>query len=549
MSLSGQRVLGASRPFAHEVFESHAALYPERIALTYNQLTFSYRELNARANQFAHYLTSRGPQIDTAVGVCLDRSPEMIISILGTLKAGAAYAPLDPTYPPARLRLMISQLPCMDLIVASPSTISMVDHSDADVVDMENLGPQLSSLPITKPLVEVSAEDLCYVVFTSGSTGTPKATAVKHRGWYNLLNWLAKEFKLDTHSSNLLMSPLGFDISQRSLIMPLFTGSALHLLPSRSFDVMMACRLIKGLRVRTLHCAPSALYLLLDRAEAEGGDALASLDFVFVGGEPLAAGRVANWATRAANACSLVNVYGVAECTDVASAHVLINYPAYVSGGVPIGRPIYNVDIHVLDSDLSHVASGDVGEICISGLGVGAGYLNDTRIGEERFVTARFENGTVDVYRTGDLGRVRPDGELMYVGRADNQVKVRGMRVDLGDVEAALHGNVHIREAVVLPVHDDGSQETDLVALVVPAGQDGVLPSEKDFDAWAVRSELLQVLPRHMIPQRFIPVPALPLSPNGKVDRRVLAQRLYQSVPAVSDSAGVPGIPLQPQSH
>jgi len=454
---------------------------------------------------------------------------EMMVSILGILKAGAAYAPLDTTYPAGRLRLMISQLTGMKLIVASPSTLGMADACGAEVLNVAECWPRLRSLPVANPVAAITGESTCYVVFTSGSTGTPKAVAVRHKGWYNLLNWVVTEFGLRASSSGLLMSPFGFDITQRGLMTPLFAGAVLHLLPSRHFDAMMACRLIRSQGVRTLHLAPSALYLLLEQADAQGADTLASIDFMFPGGEPIAAGRVADWARRPGSSTKLVNVYGVAECTDVASAHALADYDGYVLRGVPIGRPICNVDIHILDSDLAPVAPGDLGEICISGLGVGAGYLNDPVMNTERFVSIQSGEGAVALYRTGDLGRVGPDGELMYAGRADRQVKIRGMRVDLGDVEAALAGHERIRQAAVVPVGADDTPEDGLAAFVVPAA-DGACA--ETFDEPAVRRDLLEMLPVHMVPAQIIVVGQLPLSPNGKVDRDALAMRMRQPVRA-----------------
>ena len=541
MPLIGQKVRLPPQPLAHQAFESHAARDPGRLALSCGAESRSYAELNERANQFAYYLREKGLGAGSVVGICLDRSVEMMVSILGTLKAGAAYAPLDSTYPAKRLDHMISQLSAMNLVTASPDTFAMVRGNDAEVVDMAAIGPRLDSFPVTNPAVAVSGSDICYVIFTSGSTGVPKAVAVRHEGWFNLLNWVLTEFGLTTESSGLLMSPFGFDITQRGLMSPLFAGAALHLLPSRNFDAMMASRVIRERRIRTLHCAPSALYLLLERAEAQGTDTLASLDYAFVGGEPIATGRVDRWATRPGNQSRLVNVYGVAECTDVATAHVLADYAGYAVRGVPIGQPIYNVDIHVLDEDLEPVAPHEVGEICIAGMAVGAGYLNDLGMNEMRFVQRDFGQGQITLYRTGDMGRIGDDGELVYAGRADKQVKIRGMRVDLGDIEAALASCEHVGQAVVVSGQADGSSGISLVAFVVPPDKE---TPGAPLDQRAIRLNLLRVLPAHMVPSRFFAVSEFPLSPNGKVDRGALALRLRESTPA-----GDYGIPQDPELY
>ncbi|MEU5543943.1 amino acid adenylation domain-containing protein [Streptomyces sioyaensis] len=515
MALFGTRVPLPEERLAHRLFEEHARTHPDRLALTCGDERLTYEELNSRANRFAHHLISRGVTGGAIAGVCIDRSPELVVSILGILKAGATYVPLDPTYPPERLRLMTSQLPEMAMVVASGDTLPLVDGTHRHVLDVNDPQHQLKARPTTNPSVPIQADDLCYVVFTSGSTGTPKATAVRHEGWYNLLNWLRVEYRLDHNSSNLFVSSFGFDISQRSLMTPLFTGAALHLLPSRSFDVGLAYRLIGQLGVRTLHCAPSTLYLLVDREMDKGTDALTGLHYVFIGGEPMSAARVADWATREGNSCILLHQYGVAECTDVASSHPMTDYPGYAKGRMPAGAPVYNTEIRILDESFHEVAAGEVGEICISGISVGAGYLNADPVHQKKFVTREQDGATVRFYRTGDQGYTTESGELVVVGRVDHQVKVRGMRIDLGDVEHAVRRHRDIRDVVVMPVLADEG-DARLVALVIPEAE--------SIEERTLRQDLLGTLPRNMVPQEFVEVSAFPLNPNGKIDRKALAE-------------------------
>ncbi|MEU0333642.1 amino acid adenylation domain-containing protein [Streptomyces sp. NPDC006193] len=525
MVLTGTKVPLPAERLAHRVFESHAAGHPERLALTCGAERLTYGELNGRANRVAHYLASIGITRGSVVGVCVDRSGDLVATVLGVLKAGAAYVPLDPSYPPERLRLMVSQLPQMDVVVAGGDTLALVAGAAGTVVDIGDPALGLADLPATDPDVRIDPEDLCYVVFTSGSTGTPKATAVRHEGWYNLLNWLTLEYGLDHESGNLLVSSFGFDISQRSLMTPLFTGAPLHLLPSRSFDVSLAYRLIGELGVRTLHCAPSTLYLLVERETAQGTEVLTGLRYVFIGGEPMSATRVARWATREGNRCLLLHQYGVAECTDVASSHRMVDYGSYAEGPMPAGPPVYNTEIHILDEDLREVPDGEVGEICVSGISVGAGYLNAGPEAAARFVTVRRDGADVRLYRTGDQGYTTPSGELVVVGRLDHQVKIRGMRIDLGDVEHAVRRHQDVRDVVVVPA--GSGQDTRLVALVIPSGD--------RFDERALRRDLLGTLPRNMVPQQFTALDSFPLNPNGKVDRKALASRL-QSGPSPAGS-------------
>jgi D-alanine--poly(phosphoribitol) ligase subunit 1 len=517
MALVGSRARLPAQPIAHRPFEEHARAHPGRLALTCGDERRSYGELNARANQFAHHLAGLDIGPRSIVGVCIDRTPELMVAILGILKAGASYVPLDPAYPQDRLQLMISQLPDMQLVAATEATLDLVPS--VSTVDVPALSPRLDTLPTDDPRVEIGGDDLCYVVFTSGSTGVPKATAVRHEGWYNLLNWLQVDYGLDAGSSNLMLSSFGFDISQRSLMTPLFTGATLHLLPSRSFDVALAYRILGDAGVRTLHLAPSTLYLLVEREMATGGTALTEVDHVFIGGEALSAARVVDWATQDGNTCQLLHQYGVAECTDVASSHRMshdrADYDAYLRGPVPAGPPVYNTEIRFLDDDLVEVPDGEVGEICITGTSVGAGYLNASPTDRQKFVTVERDGKSERLYRTGDRGYVTPDGELVVVGRVDAQVKVRGMRIDLGDVEHAVRNHDAVQDVVVVPV-EAADGELDLVAYVIPA--------TGPITARALRRDLHDVLPRNMVPQDFVEVPAFPLNPNGKVDRKALAR-------------------------
>jgi D-alanine--poly(phosphoribitol) ligase subunit 1 len=527
MSLIGSRAPLPDVLLVHRAFEAHVRRSPDATALTCGKETRTFAELDARANQFAHYLRSRGAGRGSIIGVCLDRTPELMVSILGILKAGAAYVPLDPTYPRERLELMLAQLERNTFNVVSLETQELIGGARSESLVVESLSEVLDAQPTADPGVELGNDDLCYVVFTSGSTGAPKATAVRHDGWYNLLNWLQVEYRLDSGSSGLSVSSFGFDISQRGLMAPLFTGATLHLLPSRYFDPGMAYRLIGELGVKTLHCAPSTLYVLIDQEETRGGTALTGVGHVFIGGEPLNVARVERWASQEGNTCTLLHQYGVAECTDVATSHVLADYPRYRGAATPAGRPVHNTEIRLLDEDLREVPQGETGEICISGRSVSAGYLNASPADTARFTEIESGTGPLRIYRTGDRGYATADGELVVVGRVDAQVKIRGMRIDLGDVEHGVRASARVKDVAVLAV-PDAQEELSLVAFVIPA--DG------ELDARALRGELLAVLPRNMVPQEFVAIASFPLNPNGKIDRRSLAARHSSSEPAAVGS-------------
>ncbi|MFE0605849.1 amino acid adenylation domain-containing protein [Streptomyces sp. NPDC058892] len=512
MILQGKRVALPSAPVVHKKFESHVAATPDAVAVFWAGRQLTYAELDAKANGFAHFLAARGHGRGAKVGVCLDYSIDMLVAILGTLKAGAAYVPFDPAYPSARLQLLLGQVPDLALIVASPATAAMVETAEVDVIDLDQLAGRLEALPSTAPDVTVTGDDVCYAVFTSGSTGTPKLTAVRHEGWFNLMNWLTLEYGLHSGSNHLVVSAFGFDLSQRSLMTPLFCGATQNLMATRNFDAMMAYRMLTERDIRVVHCASSTLYLLVDWEAARGGDALTRLDYVLFGGEALKAERLTDWARREGNTCTLLHQYGVAECTDVATSYDLAAYRPGEHDVPPVGKPAYNTDIHLVDEDLRGVAPGEQGEICIAGSSVGAGYLNH---GSEnaKFTTIEVDGEPLRVYRTGDRGRVNEAGELIVLGRIDAQVKVRGMRIDPTDVERALARLAEVREAAVAITYTEAG-DAELIAFTVPAGDD---LAEDDL-----RSGLLKTLPRNMVPARFVNVPGLPLSPHGKVDRVAL---------------------------
>ncbi|MFD8725755.1 amino acid adenylation domain-containing protein [Streptomyces sp. NPDC059629] len=515
MALTGRRVPLPQDLLVHRVFESHARRTPEQTALTCGDSQLTYAELDAQANRLAHYLISRGAGRGSVIGVCLDRTPELVVSILGILKAGAAYVPLDPTYPAERLHLMLSQLDRSELNVAAAGTRDLLGEASGELILIDELAGALAAEPTSNPdAADLGNEDLCYVVFTSGSTGTPKATAVRHEGWYNLLEWLRLEYRLDSSASGLTVSSFGFDISQRGLMAPLFCGATIHLLPSRAFDPDMAYRLIDEKHVKQLHCAPSTLYVLVDQELAVGGSALTRVGHVFIGGEPLNVSRIEEWAGQENNSCVLLHQYGVAECTDVASSHTLGDYPRYQGSAIPVGPPVYNTEIRILDEDLAEVPDGTTGEICISGLSVSAGYLNASPTDARRFTELPTADGPVSVYRTGDRGYVTAAGELVVVGRVDAQVKIRGMRIDLGDVEHGVRSHELVDDVVVLALADQAG-ELRLVAYV--------LSTTGALNTRSLYRKLLHVLPRNMIPQEFVVLDTFPLNPNGKVDRRALA--------------------------
>jgi amino acid adenylation domain-containing protein len=505
-----------SLPRVHEMFEECARARPNATAVVHPNERLTYGQLDRRANQLARYLrkTKVGP--GSLVGIYMNRSVDLVVSILGVLKAGAAYVPLDPTYPRLRLEAMFEDVD-MDVVLTQPKLTSVLPFLSSRVVCPETIRAELADESDAPVAVERTDDDLAYVVFTSGSTGRPKAAAVSHAGWSNLMNWFRNEFCIDELDRTLLISAFGFDITQRSIAMPLVSGGELDLLETDVFDPIAVRAAILHRRITLLNCAPSMFYTLIEDAGEQAMSVLDRLRILFLGGEPISRSRLRLWMSRDSCKTVVANVYGVAECTDVSSFYCLTDHASADNEPVPIGKPISNTTIYLLDEDMTPVVGGGVGEICVAGVGVGKGYLNDPELSQAKFVKDPFgRDPEALLYKTGDLGRLSREGNLEYVGRTDNQVKISGIRIDLGDIETVIRSLSAVREAVVVEKQVDGVSK-HLVAYVVlesTTSSAGVIN--------AIRSAVKLALPRYMVPARFVLLSAMPLNPNDKIDRKKL---------------------------
>lgn len=512
----------------HELFEQRASETPDAIALVCGSGQLTYHELNSKANQLANHLRKLGAGPDSLVGISMYRSLEMIIGILGTLKAGAAYVPLDPAYPQKRLASMVEDvdlrvlLTTQDLLTVLPANAIKKICLDAD-------WPQIAGESGDNLPAMASVKNLCYVIFTSGSTGKAKAAAVFHGGWTNLMHWFVTEFNIASADKVLVISSFSFDITQRSIVMPLIVGAQLHLLASKHYDPALILQTISAQGITRMNCAPSTFYPLVENSKE--ASKLRSLRTLFLGGEAISASRIREWAESRECNTEVANVYGAAECSDVSTFYVLKNYARYVEASVPIGKPIFNTQVYLLDESLNPVAFGLPGEICIAGDGVGYGYINDSTLTEQKFVANPFNAGaSTCLYRTGDLGRFSSEGNLEFIGRVDHQVKLRGFRVDLGDIESNLRQHKEVKEAVALS-KTFGDQDQRLVAFVVPRHHGG----SRDQTGSQLRSFLKERLPEYMVPNDVVMIEEMPLNPNGKIDRNVL---LNMNILALGTKAG-----------
>jgi amino acid adenylation domain-containing protein len=506
---------------SHQLFEEWVERTPDAVALTVGEERLSYRQLDNRANQLAHYLRERGVGANDYVGICLHRSIEMIVSILGVLKAGGAYVPLDASYPEKRLSDMLSGLPLKGLFVSDGTRIGATVR-EAWVIEKAELAGLSDDMPGGRLTPVGTSESLAYLVFTSGSTGKAKATKVKHLGWTNLLHWFRSRYSINELDRVFVASSFSFDITQRSILMPLVCGGELHLLASRLFEPELVINNVRQRGITIINSAPSMFYAILEWPTRRTGD-LSSLRWVFLGGEPIVAGRLQAWVDGGDCKAKIANVYGVAECSDVSTAYTLVDFDGYSRSSVPLGTPIFNSKIYLLDTNGNEVPPGEIGEVCIGGDGVGMGYEGDEQLTRERFVPDRFrEAGASKMYRSGDLGRIGADLNLHYHGRVDQQVKIAGVRVELGDVESAIRRHPNVKDVVVIAVTIQG--ERNLAAYVIC--NEGV--DTTDFSR-TLREYLRASLPSPMLPSRIELTAQIPLNPNGKVDRKALTESFAAS--------------------
>ena len=498
----------------HQLFEAQAERAPESTALVLGGRRLSYGELNRRANQLAHYLQELGVRRNSLVAISLERSIEMVVAIYAVLKAGCAYVPLDPNYPIDRLDYMLKNADA-PVLLTQTRFFPRWRQSSTKIVCVDSAWLELERYNDQNPGPPPAPDDLIYVIYTSGSTGRPKGAAVYHRGFMNLLHWFTNAFSIAATDRVLLMSSLSFDLTQKNIYAPLIRGGQLHLLPDSAYDPGKIASIIDEQRITLLNCTPSGFYPLFEHDPARSYEKLGSLRAVFLGGEPISVPRLEPWLQSGGRDSQIVNTYGPTECTDICTYYGLNLETVHKLSFVPIGRPIDNSQVLVLNKDLGLCPTGAAGELCVAGHGLGAGYVKDPDLTARKFVANPFpEISSEKIYRTNDLVRYSRDGNIEFLGRLDHQVKVRGFRVELGEVETVLNQHPGVREATVI-VREDTPDDRRLVAYVVPERQFASMKTE-------LQSHLRNLLPEYMVPSAFVALERLPLTPNGKVDRLAL---------------------------
>ncbi len=503
----------------HQLFEDQARRSPEATAVVFEGERLTYAELDARSNQLARHLRAQGVGHDAIVALHLDRGLDLVVALLATLKAGGAYLPLDPDYPTERLRYMVGDAKPVALLTRSAHAQALqLAGTEAAITLLDQAWPAISQLrpDALEPAPGHSAASLAYVIYTSGSTGQPKGVAIEHLGLSNLIHWFGLEFGFNAADRVLVLSAFSFDLTQKNLLVPLLCGAQLHLAP-QPFDPAQIVPLLQRQAITSINLAPSQFHVLL---EALTPGALHAMRQVVLGGEPIDVARLAGVAAEYP-ALQFVNGYGPTECTSVCAAHKLVrDAQGRLEALPPLGRPIHNARLYVLDAQRQPVPIGVAGEIFIGGVGVGRGYLGRPDLTAERFLHDPFavEPGA-RMYRSGDLGRWRADGRLEYLGRADGQVKIRGIRIELGEIEARLRELPGVRDAAAA-VRSDVGTEPRLVAYLVPQAEGMQL--QLPLPAAEMRACLAGRLPEAMLPSAWMTLPALPLTPSGKLDRKAL---------------------------
>jgi amino acid adenylation domain-containing protein len=517
------------------------------VAIIFEDRQLTYDELNRRANQLAHYLKKLGVGPEVLVALCMQRSLEMVVGMIGVLKAGGSYLPLDPAYPKERINFMLDDSRAA-VILTQESAVHIfeqvswntatgvpklgVQRCAAKVIFLDLEWPEIAKESEDTLESRARADNLAYVIYTSGSTGKPKGVMITHEAACKHMLWMQSEYPLGDDDCVLQKTPFSFDASIWEFYAPLLAGARVALAPAHGHqDSRLILELIVEHRVTVLQLVPSMLKAILAEEKFEN---CRNLKRLFCGGEVLTADLAAKFLERVD--VELYNLYGPTEATIDATCG-RCKGTTTSGNGVPIGRPIANTQTYILDSHLNPVPIGVVGELHIGGIGLARGYLNRRELTAEKFVANPFgDQPGARLYKTGDLARYLPDGNIEFLGRTDNQVKIRGFRIELGEIEFVLAQHPAIEQAVLL-AREDAPGDTRLVAYIVAA-------AGSNLSANDLRSFLQHKLPDYMVPSAFVFLDSLPLTPNGKLDRKALPAPDHGR-PELDDAFVAPGNPVE----
>ncbi len=494
----------AAQPL-HRLFEQQVERTPDAVAAVYDDASLTYAELNLRANRLAHHLITLGVAPDALVGVAMERSLDMIVALLAILKAGGAYVPVDPDYPAERVRFMIDHAQLRWLLTQQHLLAALPD-SDARVIAVDTDALDLDAASASNPAPALNGDNLAYMIYTSGSTGRPKGALNTHRAITNRILWMQQAYSLDAGDAVLQKTPFSFDVSVWEFFWPLVTGARLVFArPGGQRETDYLARLIERERITTIHFVPSMLRAFLDHPDLDAH--CASLRRVVCSGEALPYDLQQRFFERLD--ASLYNLYGPTEAAvDVTAWQCRRDDPHRI---VPIGRPIANTRVHIVDAQMQPAPIGVAGELLIGGTPVGLGYHGEPELSAEKFIADPFSTDPhARLYRTGDLARYRPDGNIEFLGRIDHQIKLRGLRIEPGEIEAALRTHPSVDDCVVIA--KTAGTRTILIAYVATAAT----------DIAELRGYLGGKLADYMVPSQFVALASLPMLPNGKINRKAL---------------------------
>src|SRR6266480_2872847 len=483
---------------------------------TFGTPSLTYRQLNERANQLAYLLRSKGAQRDQVIAIMVERSFAMIIGLFGIIKAGAAYLPISPDNPPDRINYMLENAGVKVLLVQNKTTNR--NNFEGVIINLED--PQIYAGSTKNPIVVNKPRDLIYVIYTSGSTGKPKGVMIEHRSVVNRLSWMQKAYPIDKSDVILQKTPYYFDVSVWELFWWALQGAKLcFLMPGGEGNPLAIVETIKKHRISVMHFVPSMLNVFLEYLDGKGASVLRSLESVrrvFASGEALTPSHVRKfndvWSSK--TGVRLTNLYGPTEATVDVSYFDCPSQNDF--DNIPIGRPIHNTRLYAI-RDGWQVAIGEPGELCIAGIGLARGYLNNADLTDEKFTDNPVNPGE-RIYRTGDVARWLPDGNIEYLGREDHQVKIRGLRIELGEIENTIREYAGITDCVAV-VKKYSENNILIIAYVV---------CKSDLEVEGLKRYLKQHLPDYMIPNRFERIDAIPVTPSGKADRKALPEPVIQ---------------------
>ncbi|WP_445635085.1 Amino acid adenylation domain-containing protein [Nostoc sp. DSM 114161] len=489
----------------HKLVENQVKISPQAIAVIYQNQQLTYEELNQKANQVAHYLQKLGVKPEVLVGVCVERSLDMAIALLGILKAGGGYVPLDPIYPKERLGFIVENTQ-ISILLTQQHLLKSIPQHIAHTICIDSDRQKIAQQSVDNPISEVQPDNLAYAIYTSGSTGTPKGVILEHRNTVALIEWARKFFTPEQLTGVLCSTSLCFDLSVFELFVTLSCGGKVIL----AQDALELPNLPAASQVTLINTVPSAISALL-----RINGIPASVNVINLAGEPLQ-NTLVQQLYQLEHIQQVFNLYGPTEDTTYSTVALIKKGAKEIPS---IGRPIANTQIYLLDSRLNPVPDGSEGEIYISGAGLARGYLNSPELTNEKFIVNTFSDRPGSrLYKTGDLAVYLPNGNLKFLGRIDRQVKIRGFRIELLEIEARLSEHPAIREVAVV-VREDVPDNKRLVAYVVPNSASDRL---RKITPKTLRSFLHQKLPQYMIPSAFVLLDELPMTTNGKIDRRAL---------------------------